>query len=143
MKTVSAFLAGLLLLAANTAWADAAVYKWVDSKGVVHYSTDPKDVPQAQQTGIVNKGNVVTSTPAPSTAPAPTSATGGKPSVAIGPNDSALCKSAKNTLNGYLGADYLYTLGPNGEKQMRPADQHAAQIATARAQVAKACGGGG
>lgn len=142
MKTVSAFLAGMVLLAANTAWADAAVYKWVDSKGVVHYSTDPKDVP-AQQTNIVNKGNVVTSPPPPSTAPAPSSATGGKPSVAIGPNDSALCKSAKNTLNGYLGADFLYTLGPNGEKQKLPADQQAAQIATARAQVAKACGGGG
>lgn len=140
MKSLSIILlVSTLLLAGAAAWADAAVYKWVDSKGVVHYSSTPHS-DEAKPIDIVNKGNVLTQPPPPSTA---VPASSDKSAVAVGPNDSAACKSAKTNLNSYLSADYLYTLNDKGEKQQLPKDQHDKAIADARAQVAQACKAGG
>jgi Domain of unknown function (DUF4124) len=140
MRSLSVLImSSALLLVYAAAWADAPVYKWVDSKGIVHYSSTPHS-DDAKPIDIVNKGNVLTQPPAPSTA-AP--ASGDKSAVAVGPDDSAACKAAKTSLNSYLTADYLYTLGPKGEKQQLPKDQQEKAIADARTQVALACKAGG
>ena len=140
MRPLSIFFASAaLLLAYATAWADAPVYKWVDSKGVVHYSSTPHS-DEAKPIDIINKGNVLTQPPAPSTAAA---ASNDKSAVAMGPNDSAACKTAKTNLNSYLSADYLYTLNEKGEKQQLPKDQQDKAIADARAQMTQACKAGG
>jgi hypothetical protein len=130
---------GAVLSLSVAAWADAPVYKWVDSKGVAHYSSTPHS-DEAKPIDIINKGNVLTQPPAPSTA-AP--ASGDKSAVAVDPNDSAACKAAKTSLNSYLTADYLYTLNDKGEKQQLPKDQQQKAITDARAQVAQACKAGG
>ena len=141
MKSLSVLLVSFLLLLAGVAvWADAPVYKWVDSKGVAHYSSTPHS-DEAKPIDIVNKGNVLTQPAPPSTASAP--AGSDKSAVAVGPNDSAACKAAKTSLNSYMSADYLYTLGPKGEKQQLPKDQQDKAIADARTQVAQACKAGG
>ena len=140
MRTLFAILAACALCAA-TAWADAPIYKWVDAQGKVHYGPQPQS-DAAQQLSTVNKGQGV---PAGGTAaPAATAAPSDSSSLTqAGPNDSAACKAAKDTLAKYLGADYLYTLDAGGQKQKMSKDDQDKTIASAKDSVAKACNGGG
>src|SRR5579863_3802872 len=140
MKTLLSLIAACVLFAA-AAQADAPIYKWVDAQGKVHYGPAPQS-DAAQQLNTVNKGAAIGSStsaaPAASTAPADANAL-----TQPGPNDSAACKAAKDTLAKYLAADYLYTLDANGQKQKMPKEDQDKTIATAKANVTQACGGGG
>lgn len=140
MQTVISLIAACVLFAA-AAQADAPIYKWVDAQGKVHYGPAPQG-DAAQQLNTVNKGQAIgpsaTGAPAASTAPADDSALS-QP----GPNDSAACKAAKDTLAKYLAADYLYTLDAKGQKQKMPKEDQDKTIADAKAKVAQACNGGG
>ncbi len=145
IKTLSAFVLGALLLA-GSAWADSAIYKWVDDKGVVHYSTEPHG-DNAQQTNIINSGN---SLPNPSTAPPPASATG--PATAPGDDDATLeaplqadspaCKAAREQLARYLQASSLYQIN-NGQKRTLTAQERAITLDVARLKVHNTCSPGG
>ena len=139
MRTLFAILAACALCTA--AWADAPIYKWVDAQGKVHYGPQPQG-DAAQQLSAVNKGQGV---PAGGTAaPAATAAPSDSSSLTqAGPNDSAACKAAKDTLAKYLAADYLYTLDAKGQKQKMPKEDQDKTIADAKAKVAQACNGGG
>ena len=146
MKTVPLLALGAVLLA-SAAWADAPIYKWVDSKGVVHYSTEPHS-DAAKPIGIVNTGN---SLPSPSTAPFPASAAG--PASAPGADDATLvaplqadspaCKAAREELSRYLGASSLYKVGANGQKTTLSAEETAIVVNEARIKVRQACSPGG
>jgi hypothetical protein len=140
MRTRFAILAACALCMA-AAWADAPIYKWVDAQGKVHYGPQPQG-DAAQQLSAVNKGQGI---PAGGTvAPAATAApSDGTALTQAGPNDSAACKAAKDTLAKYLGADYLYTLDASGQKQKMSKEDQDKTIASAKDSVAKACSGGG
>jgi hypothetical protein len=127
-------LAWLCLSAA--AWADQPVYKWVDAQGKVHYSSLPHG-DDAQQLKIVNKASGVS--PAAGAPPVVTGAAADKALTTTTATDSAACKAARDTLNKYLGADYLYTLDAKGQKQKMPKEQQDQTIAQAKASVAQAC----
>ena len=146
MKIVST-LALAALLFATAAWGDAPIYKWVDSQGVVHYSTEPHNS-DAKPLDIVNKGNSI---PAPSTAPAAASAT--PPGRASNPGDAALlqstpddsptCKAARARLTQYLQSDQLYKVDDKGQKQVLSKQDQDNAIDLARAYVRQSCVAGG
>jgi hypothetical protein len=68
----------VIALASASAFAATTVYKWVDDKGVVHYSDQPH--PQAQKLDVQSaqtfKSTGVTSTPSSSTTSANTQSSG-------------------------------------------------------------------
>lgn len=141
LKTIIAFLA---LSIATAAWGDTAIYKWVDAKGVVHYSTVPHDS-NAKPIGIVNTAN----TPTPSTAAAPASATSTSAAddalVMPTPADSPACKAGRNRLFQYLHADSLYQIDSKGRKEKLSKQEMQKALEGAREYVRQACspGGGG
>lgn len=129
---------------AAAAWGDTPIYKWVDTQGVVHYSTVPHD-DKAQPTNIINKGTL----PGATTAPAAASANGAGAAVddakLTQPTsaDSALCKSARDTLSKYLHAGQLYQVNNKGEQQPLSAAEQQKALDDARNYVKQACGSGG
>ena len=146
MKTFSILILGALSLA-GAAWADTPIYKWVDSQGVVHYSTEPHS-DAAKPISIINTGN---SLPNPSTAPLPTSATGAGASrsdddatlVVPLPADSPACKAGRDRLFQYLHASSLYQLDDKGQKVPLSAQDKAKTVDDARNYVRQACSPGG
>lgn len=104
----------ILLAAMSAAWADTPIYKWVDDKGQVHYSTEPQGE-KAQQLNIVNKGTLPYATTAP--AAATSAQTPDTALVTPMPSDSAACKSAREQLSKFLGADTLYRVDASGKNQ--------------------------
>ena len=145
MKTISALALGAVLLA-GAAWADSPIYKWVDSQGVVHYSTEPHS-DAAKPIGIVNSGN---SLPNPSTAPAPAGVSGASASAAADatllqptPADSPACKAGRDRLFKYLHADNLYQLDDKGQKVPLSKEDQAKALDEARNYVRQACSPGG
>src|SRR5579859_5794656 len=135
MKTLSALTLVTLLLAGD-AWADTPIYKWVDSQGVVHYSTEPHS-DNAKQTNIINTGN---SLPSPSTAPFPASAAGAASTagsddaslVAPLQSDSPTCKAAREQLSRYLQASSLYQIDGKGQKTTLSPQERALVLDQAR-----------
>jgi hypothetical protein len=140
IKTVCATLLALAYM--SSALADTPIYKWVDDKGQVHYSTEPHG-DQAQQLGIQNTatpnaGTAVTPVPATSTATAAADAQLVLPQAA----DSPTCKAGRDRLFKYLHADSLYSVDDKGNKVPLPTDQKQKALDEARAYVTQACGGG-
>jgi len=143
MRTlVSAFALGGLLLAATT-WADTPIYKWIDSQGVVHYSTEPHGS-DSKPISVVNTGNGL---PNPSTAPAAASASGKASAdaslVMPQPADSPACKAGRDRLFRYLHADSLYQVDSSGQKQKLSVEDMQKALDEARDYVQQACGPGG
>lgn len=128
----------LLLLATallmTTAWAQNAVYKWVDKNGQVHYSTVPPSATLAP-TSIVNTADLQ----APAASSAVSAASQAAALTTITPDDSTACKTARETLAKYLSASYLYTLGKDGNQQKLDPEQQAATVAQAKNAVSQAC----
>lgn len=114
--------------------AQSAVYKWVDKNGHVHYSSVPPSATLAPSS-IVNTAN----TGAPAASSAPSVASQAAALTTITPDDSAACKSARETLAKYLSASYLYTLGKDGKQQKLDPEQQAATVAQAKNAVTQAC----
>ena len=143
MKTIPILTLSTLLLA-SAAWADSAIYKWVDEKGVVHYSTEPHG-DAAKPIGIVNTGN---SLPSPSTAPFPASAApppGANDATLIAPlqADSPACKAAREQLSKYLEASSLYQIDSKGQKTTLSAEEKAIALDEARIKIHQVCKPGG
>lgn len=131
----------ILLAAMSAAWGDTPIYKWVDDKGQVHYSTEPHG-DNAQQLNIVNKGTL----PSPTTAPAAASANSPAQDAALvapTPKDSASCKSAREQLSKFLNADSLYRTDASGNRQPLSAADKQKTLDDARNIVKQACGPGG
>ncbi len=122
--------------------ADTPIYKWVDDRGQVHYSTVPHS-DKAQPIGIQNTatphaGTGVTPIPGASTDPAANDASLVQPQAA----DSPECKAGRDRLFKYLHADKLYTTDALGNKTtLSDADKQQA-LQQARDYVKQACGGG-
>ena len=141
MKTILAFAA---LSLATAAWGDTAIYKWVDTKGVTHYSTVPRDG-AAKPIGIVNTAN----TPTSSTTAAPVNATNAAAAdstlLTSTPADSPACKIGRDRLYQYLHANSLYKMDSHGQKQKLSAQEVQKAEDDAREYVRQACspGGGG
>lgn len=128
----------LLLLALTTGvMAQTAVYKWVDKNGQVHYSSVPPSATLAPSV-IVNTA----SEPMPTASSAPSPASAAAALTTITPEDSAACKSARETLAKYMSAAYLYTLGKDGKQQKLDPQQQAATVAQAKNAVTQACASG-
>jgi hypothetical protein len=130
------------LLAAGIARADTPIYKWVDDKGQVHYSTEPH-TDAARQLAIQNTatphaGTDVTPIPGASTSPYASDAT----LVLPKPEDSPECKAGRNRLFQYLHAGTLYSVDEKGKKTNLSADDMKKALDDARAYVKQACGGG-
>ena len=124
----------LITALATSAVAQSAIYKWVDKDGQVHYSSVPPSATLAP-TSIVNSATEA----APAAGSAPSAATGTAALTTITPDDSAACKTARETLAKYLGASYLYTLGKDGKQQKLDPTQQAAAVAQAKNAVSQAC----
>src|SRR5690348_18083168 len=104
------------LLAAGIARADTPIYKWVDDKGQVHYSTVPhtdnaKQLP-IQNTATPHAGTNVTPVPGASTNPYAADAGLVQPK----PDDSPECKAGRDRLFQYLHAGKLYSVDAKGNK---------------------------
>lgn len=131
-------LRSLILLAAalctTAAWAQGAVYKWVDKSGNVHYSSVPPSA-TLTPTAIVNTADQ--SAPAAGSAPSAASAVAALTTIKGG--DSPACRTARETLAKYLSASYLYTLGKDGKQHKLDAEQQAAAVAQARNTVTQTC----
>lgn len=140
MKTAF-LLAMAMLVMASAAWGDTPIYKWVDTQGVVHYSTVPHGA-DAKQLSIVNTGTL----PTPSTAPGAVSAAGSPSADAtlVMPTqtDSPACKAGRDRLFKYLHADQLYVLDDKGQKQQMSKDDQDKALNEARDYVRQACAPG-
>ncbi|HEX7964625.1 MAG TPA: DUF4124 domain-containing protein [Gammaproteobacteria bacterium] len=130
------------LLTMGAARADTPIYKWVDDKGQVHYSTEPHSG-QAQQLEIKNSGTLPNpgDAPPPGTPAAPASPANDAKLVAPKPEDSPACKAGRDRLFKYLHADSLYQLDDKGNKQPLPPAEKQKALDEARAYIVQACGG--
>lgn len=138
----SGIAAAALVAAAFTvnAFADTPIYKWVDDKGNVHYSTEPHS-DKAQQLTIPNTGTLPNpDAPPPAAAPSPQD---DAKLVQPQPADSPACKAGRDRLFKYLHADSLYQVDDKGNKQPLSAADKAKALDEARAYVNQACNGGG
>ena len=131
--------ASLLALACmSVALADRPIYKWVDDKGQVHYSTVPHS-DKAQQLGIENTATPHAGTdvtPVATTAPSDAELTASKPT------DPPACKFGRDRLTKYLQASKLYSTDDKGNKtQLSDADKKKA-LDDAREYVKETCGSG-
>lgn len=143
MKTIAYTVIAAALSWAALAAADPAIYKWVDDKGQVHYSTEPH--------GDNSKAlNIASSSPATATTAAPTGATAAAKSYVDDANltqpqpaDSVACAAGRVRLFKYLRADSLYTLDDKGNKVPMAAADKAKALDDARDYVRQACGPGG
>ena len=134
------------LSAAGIAVADTPIYKWVDSKGQVHYSTQPHS-DNAQQLSIQNQA----SNPVPPASTAPGASTTAAAAqyksdaelVAPQPADSPACKAGRDRLFKYLHANSLYSLDDKGNKVPLSAEDKKKALDDARNYVNQACNGGG
>ena len=133
---------GVAMLAAGMARADTPIYKWVDDKGQVHYSTLPhgdtaKQLP-IQNTATPHAGTDVTPVPGASTTAAPADATLMQPKQ----DDSPECKASRERLFKFLHSDKLYSLDAQGNKVPLSAEDAQRAVDDARSNVKQACGGG-
>jgi hypothetical protein len=119
---------------ATAATAQSAVYKWVDKNGQAHYSSVPPSATLAPTT-IVNTANQA----APSASSSPAAASTTAALTTITADDSAACKTARETLVKYLSASYLYTLGKDGKQRKLDPTQQTAAVAQAKNAVSQAC----
>ena len=143
MKTLVSIVIVALLAWVTAVAADQTIYKWVDDKGQVHYSTEP-------HSDNAKALNITTSTPAAATTPVPTGATAAAKAyvddsalIHPQPADSPACAAGRDRLFKYLHADRLYSVDDKGNKvTMSKADQ-AKALDEARDYVRQACGPGG
>lgn len=142
MKTTIILALGASLLA-SAAWADSAIYKWVDAQGVVHYSAEPHG-DESKTINVVNTGN---SLPGASTAAAPVSATAAAAADAAlvmpTPADSLACKAGRDRLFRYMHADSLYKIDSDGQKQQLSVQDMQKTLDQAREYVRQVCTPGG
>ncbi len=143
MKTVASFIVAATLVWAGVAAADKPVYKWVDDKGQVHYSSEP-------HTDNAKALNITTSTPATASTPAPTGATAAAAAyvddaalIHPQPADSPACAAGRDRLFKYLHADTLYSVDDKGNKVNMSAADRAKALNEAREYVRQACSPGG
>ena len=132
-------------LAASAAFADPAVYKWVDEQGKVHYSTEPH--PDAKQIAApASPATPAAGTPAapgvPGAAATPSSPADDAKLVQPDPSDSPACKAGRDRLFKYLHADNLYSVDEKGNKVTMSADEKQKALDESRDYVRQACGGG-
>lgn len=143
MKTMTAIIATAALAWGLAAAADPAIYKWVDDKGQVHYSTEP-------HSDNAKALNILTSSPATATTPAPTGATASAKAYVDDANllhpqpaDSPACAAGRDRLFKYLHADSLYSVDDKGQKVAMSKADHDKALDDARDYVRQACGQGG
>jgi hypothetical protein len=140
------------VLAAPSAFADA-MYKWVDEKGVTHFSSDPPPDGKAQKIDVK---------PAPPSSSAPP-----KPltleevrkraldlhderlakekrdedAKAAAEKQKARCLQARDNLEGLERARRIYSLNERGERVYVDDNERAAALARAQKAVETSCGG--
>lgn len=138
---ISASIAALLF--AGTAYADQPIYKWVDDKGQVHYSTEPH-TDNAKQLDVQNTAT----RPAPASTKAAPGAAAGQPAggdvsdavlLQPQPDDSPGCKAGRDRLFKYLHADKLYKMDDQGNKVSLSGDDMKSALDDARNYVRQAC----
>ena len=142
MRILTAIIVAALLWATAAA-ADQSVYKWVDDKGQVHYSTEP-------HSDNAKALNITTSTPATATTRAPTGATAAAKAyvddatlIHPQPADSPACAAGRDRLFKYLHADTLYSVDDKGNKVSMSKADHDKALDEARDYVRNACSPGG
>lgn len=133
----------LLLLSALPLLAEAAVYRWVDASGQVHYSqTPPPEVGAVPQ----NIRTVPASPPAPNAAkPATTEPSAAKPATSSPEVDlearNKRCSEARERIT-YLEEKTARRLGieqPDGSLARMTEEEFQARLQTARDAVTKNC----
>lgn len=158
-----AAIAGLLAAAWFAPYASAAIYKWTDPSGVIHYSQTPPPEGQGKHLEELTPSGISTSAPgpaAPADAPAPAKtpppARSGKgaakphakpktPDKAKekAPEDpaarAARCKKAQETLTLLETHPRVNLHEAGGKVTHLTEDQRQARITSLRQEVAKAC----
>lgn len=142
MKTFTSFIIVVALVWAGAAGADNSVYKWVDDKGQVHYSSEP----HSDNAKVLD---ITTSTPATASTPAPTGATAAAAAYVDDaslthpqPTDTPACAAGRDRLFKYLHADTLYSVDDKGNKVNMSASDKAKALNDARDYVRQACSPG-
>ncbi len=131
MKTVASFIVAATLVWAGVAAADKPVYKWVDDKGQVHYSSEP-------HTDNAKALNITTGATAAAAAYVDDAAL-----IHPQPADSPACAAGRDRLFKYLHADTLYSVDDKGNKVNMSAADRAKALNEAREYVRQACSPGG
>jgi hypothetical protein len=130
----------LLLLSALPLLAEAAVYRWVDASGQVHYSQTPPPDVGAQAQSI----RTVPASPAPPVAPKPEGQVAPKPSASAEVDLEARnkrCSEARARIT-YLEEKTARRLGieqPDGSLARMTEEEFQARLQTARDAVTKNC----
>jgi len=147
MKGIMVFVA--LLFAAPLVYAQG-VYKWVDAQGQVHYGERPPEEAAATEVTIKNSPP-----PAPLTQQDRTANTQRvlrafeeermqkQQNEAKAAEEAAQrqrnCAVARDRLQRYQSAGYLYELDKNGERRVLNDAQHTSEMRIAEAEVKKYC----
>lgn len=136
----SPVLLALALLTAPPPPADAAaVYRWTDAQGMVHFSDRPDEMPKAERVEV--------RPPAASTMPAPRHEAeeddAGAPlqpdAVAQAEVRKKNCAIARDTLAHNESIDRMYRLGPDGERVFLTDEEREAVMRRSRDDVVKWC----
>ncbi len=145
-------LLGLMLTGASllavAPLASAQVYKWVDSKGVVHFAQTPP--PAGVKFQLLNVATDTLSNPtgaASAVAPADAAAVGvpdnaqrQQPAPSDTPaNRAKLCQQLQQNLTLLDSQEALNVAGPDGKPVALSAPQRAVQKATTQAQIKQYC----
>lgn len=137
MRIVAWMIGASLALVAATGYA--AVYRWVDAHGVVHYSDVPVSGahtvdPDAWESSGPSSGGSSSRT---------TASKSGGAQAPTGASDKSRCKLARQQLDEYEHASELVRRNAFGEQTKLDTKQRAHLIAQARVHVRKYCDASG
>lgn len=142
-RTCSLAVMALLALGAYTP-AQADIYKWVDTKGLTHYSEEP---PSTGRYEVIKSATLPPSSPAPTAAPAqaqPAKPAAPQPqtnaqSPAAQKQHAQNCLKAKQTLDILETRSHILATDANGQQVRLTEEQRQAKITEIKQKLAKYC----
>ncbi|MGH8190260.1 MAG: DUF4124 domain-containing protein [Rhodanobacteraceae bacterium] len=154
LRTLFAASAIGLSIACIAGFASAQqIYRWKDSSGVIHFSqTPPTNGAHYTKMHLSSTPEVSSQPPAPAAvtsntdndnAGAPQHPDRQKTEADTPSNRAALCKQLSSNITLLQGKQPVVTGGGNGKQQVMSDNAREQQLATAHAQQAQYCSGGG
>ncbi|WHZ17892.1 MAG: hypothetical protein OJF55_000041 [Rhodanobacteraceae bacterium] len=154
LRTLLAASAVGLSLACVAGFASAQqIYKWKDANGVTHFSqTPPANGVRYTKMRLTSEPEVSSNPPAPATSDtgdeggssaAPHAAASGETQPDTPSNRAELCKQLSSNIALLQGKQPVVTGGAGGKQAVMSDNAREQQLATARAQQAQYCSGGG
>ena len=129
---------------ACAASAEAAIYKWVDEKGVTHYSETPPEGQAARQLSVGSSSGAPSTEPAPAAptaaAPAPAAAADTPEAIQKRTDDwKGFCVIAQRNVTALESPDPVFQKNKEGTELALTDEQRAYALADAQRRVKKYC----